>query len=198
MPSQFFVYPIFKNGSSSLTEYADQQLYQRLREHEISQITSEVHVYLRDARSRFRSGVNTFVQHNPDMDLRTVLTFVNRYLFLNRHFTPQFFWLINLARYLSGNVPMVLHDIDELKSITPLHSDAKILPPSAEFCEMFDGMNWDALELYYYLDQKLTDAIGSKILFPEFVEWIRQDDKILFDTVFGKSLNLTEMIRGLP
>lgn len=197
MPSQFFVYPIFKNGSSSLNEYADQINCRRLQGKEINAIDSEVHVYLRDSRSRFVSGVNTFVQHNADLDLHTVLKLVNQCLFLNRHFAPQFFWIINLARYLPEHVPMVLHHIDELKSVTPLHSDAKIQPPTADFLDRFNGMNWNSMELYHYLDQKLTDAIGTKILFANFVKWIQQDDKVFFDTVFGKGIKLAEMIRGV-
>ena len=198
MPSQFFVYPIFKNGSSSLNEYADEIKCRRLRGENIGVIDTKVHVYLRDPRERFISGVNTFVQHNADLDLRTMMTFIERYLFVNRHFAPQFFWLINLARFLPHHIPIVLHDIKDLKDVTPLHSDAKIKPPTEEFLEEFYRQSWNSMELYYYLDQQLCEQVGTQILFPEFMYQLRNDNAFLFDTVFGKSIQLVEMVRALP
>lgn len=195
--SQFFVYPIFKNGSSSLNEWADQMKWRRWIGPSIGAIDTEVHVYLRDPRQRFISGINTFAQHNSKLDLDTLLTFINRYGFINRHFAPQFFWILNLARFLPHTTPLVLHSIDDLHLVTPLHSDAKILPVDDKFLEKFNKFDWQYMELYYYLDQRLTDLIGNKILFSELVNDIRTQDSNLYWQVFHKSINIVEMMRGL-
>ena len=72
---QRFVYPIFKNGSSSLTEYARQQGYKTLLNEQIKRI-SIIDVVLRDPMDRFLSGFNSYVYNtkteNPNLDLNTV------------------------------------------------------------------------------------------------------------------------------
>ena len=97
---QRFVYPIFKNGSSSLTEYARQQGYKTLLNEQIKKIKI-IDVILRNPQDRFISGLNTFLwmtkRDHPDLDTKTILHFAENYLFLNRHYAPQISWLINLT-----------------------------------------------------------------------------------------------------
>ena len=60
LPSQRFVYPIFKNASSSLEEISIRKIYNS----KINDFTKTVDVYWREAQNRFNSGVNTYLQHN--------------------------------------------------------------------------------------------------------------------------------------
>jgi hypothetical protein len=119
--SQQFVYPIFKNGSSSLINSIDEKDWHIIDINCISSISSPITVFLRNPRDRFISGVNTYVQHmiktNPNLDSQTILFFVDQYYFLNRHFCPQFFWLINLARYTA---PGALFNFCNYKEISKL------------------------------------------------------------------------------
>ena len=102
-PSQRYIYPIFKNASSSIIEYSKQKQYRILFNEQLKRI-DVVDVILRDPQSRLISGVNTYVvnllQENPELDQTTIMYFVNKYLFLNRHYSTQLSWLLNLFRYI--------------------------------------------------------------------------------------------------
>ena len=57
---QRFVYPIFKNGSSSLNDQASQDNLKVLVNEQIKKI-SKIDIILRDPTDRFISGFNTYV-----------------------------------------------------------------------------------------------------------------------------------------
>ena len=83
--SQRYVYPIFKNGSSTLNKVP----HRILGIDELKQIDT-VDVFVRDPYERFLSGVQTFLRYNTQLHRETALYFISEYLFLNRHFCPQF------------------------------------------------------------------------------------------------------------
>ena len=58
--SQRYIYPIFKNGSSSLIEHARQQNYKILINEQIKRAPI-IDVTLRDPLPRYISGIQTFV-----------------------------------------------------------------------------------------------------------------------------------------
>lgn len=196
--SQLCVYPIFKNGSSSINESVEEKGWEIVRDYDIENINTPIRVYVRDAQQRFVSGVNTFVQHNSNLDLKTALWFVREYPFLNRHFAPQFFWIINLARFMHYDTKIEIRSVDDIAKITSRYSDAGILPASEEFTREFESLDWNHMRLYYYLDQILTDLVGQTVTYPELVAIVRDQHTSLFEMVFGKSMNLVELVRGLP
>ena len=91
-----YVYPIFKNASSSLFETAKATLNTT----QIKRI-GHVEVFVREPFERYVSGVQTYLRMNPHLDRTTALSMIDEYLFLNRHFTLQFHWLVNLMRFNS-------------------------------------------------------------------------------------------------
>ena len=193
VPRNIYVYPIFKNGSSSLKEL---EKFSVVKNHEIRSIQSPITVFLRDPKQRFISGVNTYVrkikQSNPELDQNTVLWCVKNYLFLNRHYMPQFFWLINLARY--STVPLNLESVNNINKYTPLHSRAGVEPPDSWLTTALADMDWKKLELYFYFDQLLIEKIGSLITFKELLNSIKTNQPDLYDLVFGHSKSLIDVL----
>jgi hypothetical protein len=196
VPSQLFVYPIFKNGSSSLTMPASTFGWKTINESDISQIQSPITVFLRDPKERFISGVNTFLQHchrdYKDLDSRTILFFVEKYLFLNRHYAPQFFWLINLARY--SQAPLKFQHMNDISQITSRVFRPNIIPPTLEFLKEIETFNWSRLELYFYLDQLLVDRIGQTLTYNSLITDAQTNHKDLYDLVFKHTINIVDAL----
>jgi len=196
VPSQLYVYPIFKNGSSSLHETQKHTHWTSINNEQINDIKSPITVYLRDPRERFISGVNTYVQHChrdfENLDTKTILHFVQSYLFLNRHYAPQFFWLINLARYSSALLH--LQALDSINQVVKFKHRAEVEPPSLTFLSQIERFPWKQLELYFFLDQLLIDRIGQTVSFAQLVHDIQSDHPDLYQLVFQKHLNLAYVL----
>jgi hypothetical protein len=197
VPSQHYVYPIFKNGSSSLHETQTLTGWNSFFNNEITEITCPITVYLRDPQDRFVSGVNTFVQHChrdfDNLDTNTILHFVKNYLFLNRHYAPQFFWLINLARY--STAPLILQNLDSINQIVDMNDSAGVSPPTKDLLDQIKNCSGQRLELYMFLDQLLIDHIGQTVTFEQLITEIKQQHTDLYNLIFQKSLTL---INALP
>ena len=174
--SQRYIYPIFKNGSSSLLEHARQQNYKILINEQIERAPI-IDVILRDPLSRFISGIQTFVHNvkkeNPSLDVDAILHFAENYLFLNRHYAPQLSWMINLSRY--ADAKLRLHNMDALSTFTPL-----IREPHKDI--QFDQTVLDRLsnnihnEMYLRLDNLLLQLIGQELTFKDILTYLKQQD----------------------
>jgi len=174
--SQRYIYPIFKNGSSSLIGHARQQNYKILINEQIK-AAPIIDVILRDPLPRYISGTQTFVhdikKENPTLDVDTILYFAENYLFLNRHYAPQLSWLINLSRY--ADAKLRLHNMDTLSTFTPL----SWTPPKDI---QFDQTVLDRLsnnihnEMYLRLDNLLLQLIGQELTFKEILAYLKQQD----------------------
>ena len=173
---QRFVYPIFKNGHSSLHEFAGSNKLKILLNEQIKNV-KKIEIVLREPQERFISGVNTFVfntkRDNPNLDINTIIYFVENYLFLNRHYAPQLSWLINLSRYTDAKLR--LHNMDALSTFTPL----TWTPPKNI---QFDQTVLDRLsnnihnEMYLRLDNLLLQLIGQELTFKEILAYLKQQD----------------------
>ena len=196
IPSQLVVYPIFKNGSSSLTKSAPRLGWKTIRESDISQIQTPITVFLRDPKERFISGVNTFLQHchrdYKDLDTRTILFFVEKYLFLNRHYAPQFFWLINLARY--SQAPLKFQHMNDIDQLTSYVTRAGVTPPTEEFLESIQNFPWSQLELYFFLDQLLIERIGTQTTFVDLVNDIKTTHYNLYELIFERTYRIFDVL----
>lgn len=111
------VYPIFKNGRSSLTLYAERNKLPILKNKEISDL-KEITIYIRDPLERFISGVHTFFYLNELKFSNKNLKKINDYVFVDRHFMPQAFWLFHLFKYFKKKV--ILKDVNEVLNLVPL------------------------------------------------------------------------------
>ena len=148
---QRYIYPIFKNGSTTLREIP----HRVLTDSELLKIDT-VDVFVRDPYERFLSGVQTFLRFNPQFDKETALQFINRYLFLDRHYSPQFHWLVNLQRHTKVN--MRLLPLEQLSEITDVvaHKHDRDTTLEKYFA------NNSELGFYLKIDKVLTEVLIGK------------------------------------
>jgi len=179
VPSQRFVYPIYKNGSSSL-------LYSgfRLLEHDEIKNIPVVDIYVRNPYDRFVSGVNTFLKQNENLDRKTVLHFASHYLFLNRHFCPQFHWLVNLQRFTSAKIR--INPIDSLKEITSFTSNKSEYSSLDEFFSTVEKVHF-----YLSIDRVLTeDLLGKTITFKFIIQTLKHRYPEVYKEIVQRSIDL--------
>ena len=179
---QRFVYPIFKNGSSSLYTHAQQQRNKIYFNEQITKIPL-IDVVIRDPLARFISGINTYVYNtkrdNPSLDKNTIIYFAENYLFLNRHYAPQLSWLLNLKKYLHRNTKLKLHDMTALPKFTPLQ-----ITPTEE--NMLNIQVVERLkinihnEIYMRLDLLLLQLVGSEMSMIEILAYLKAQDPVAY------------------
>jgi hypothetical protein len=110
------VYPIFKNGQTSLFLYADEKKLKILKNQQLQDI-KKIKVFLRDPLQRFVSGVHTVIELEKINNIDVFLKEVECFKTYNRHFIPQFYWLMHLFKYFKGVVELV--PIDGLYKLIP-------------------------------------------------------------------------------
>lgn len=198
LASQQFVFPIMKNGSSSFywqIQNGSRLDWKILNELEIKNIKVPVMVFLRNPKQRFISGVNTYLQHlkrdYAELDTKTILWFVDNYLFLNRHYCPQFFWLMQLSK--QADLLLDLQPMDAITQYTNLDFHAEVDAPTEEFLKIIDSFNWKKLELYFYLDQVLLDNIGQTMSFAQILNKIRSIPQ-LNDLIITPTITLSNVL----
>jgi hypothetical protein len=184
VPSQRYVYPIFKNGSSSL--YQDN--YRIVSEEELKNI-SIVDIYVRDSYERFISGVQTFLTHNIDLDEKTLLSIIGSHLFLNRHFCPQFYWLVNLQRFT--NAKICINSVNSLNEITKQHSNQQV---KRQMIDDYFKHN-DKLHFYLSIDKVLTESlIGFTVEFKDIVKLIKIRHSDVYKEAVQRSIDLCNVL----
>jgi hypothetical protein len=182
VPSQRYVYPIYKNGSSSLYNSGF-----RLLEHNELKTISIVDIYVRNPYDRFVTGVNTFLQHNKNLDRATVIHFINNYLFLNRHFCPQFHWLVNLQRFTNAKIR--INSIEALSDITVLKVN-RSQDPLLDEC-----LSTEKLHLYLSIDKVLTeDLLGKTVTFKLVTQTIQHRYPEVYKEVIQRSVDLCNVL----
>jgi hypothetical protein len=180
-----FVYPIFKNGSSSLKGTNPPIISKS----QIRNRVARVHVYLREPFERYVSGVQTYLRHNPHLDRTTALTMIDQYLFLNRHFALQFHWLVNLVRHT--NDPWItFNSIDDLGDITDLTWNA--LERDETILEYFQSN--EKLQFYLQLDKILLEFVGRTVKFVEILTHVEIKHPALYEEVVQRSRNLCAVL----
>jgi hypothetical protein len=182
VPSQRYVYPIFKNGSSSLagSRVVSQQ--------ELAQL-KVIDIYVRDPYERFLSGVQTFLIQHPSYDRKTALLFISEYLFFNRHFCPQFHWLVNLRRHTDAKIR--INHLSSLSTITALHENQQDKDPA------IDAIFRSNKKLHFYLsiDKVITEIlVGHTVRFSDIVELIKIRHPDVYVEVIQRSKNLCNVL----
>ena len=182
VPSQRYVYPIYKNGSSSLYNSGF-----RLLEHdELTQI-EVVDIYVRDPYERFVTGVNSFLKYNQNLDRNTCLHFISNFLFLNRHFCPQFYWLVNLQRFTDAKIR--INPIESISEITNLKSNTNN-------SQLLDNiLNQDKINFYLSIDKVLTqDLIDQTVPFKFIVQTIQHRYSEVYKEIIERSIELCNVL----
>ena len=187
VPSQRYVYVIFKNGYSSFDSFIIANPRRILINQQIQKLNS-IDVIIRNPEDRLISGINTFIQHtvrdNPGLDPATVEWFALNYLSLNRHYVLQFAWLLNLARYLDVNAKLNFLPMDAVGPITGFdQKPVGVLPASTELIEKISSIKNN--EMYQRIDAKLFDCIGQSMTFKELLQHIKTGDLPAYEYVIG-------------
>lgn len=169
--NQFF-YPIFKNGSSSLKKYAEKNNLLLFKNKEISNL-KKITVFLRSPIERFVSGVYTFFYlTNKQIVDETTLKRIESFDITNRHFVPQYLWLLHLHKYFAGIVEF--RDVSELYDLIPNRNGPWTGNP----------MLW----------KPITQKEKDKILSIEHKKYIEVDEKIIKKHI-NQSVKLEKLIK---
>ena len=169
--NQFF-YPIFKNGRSSLKIYAGKNNLPLLKNKEISNL-KKITVFLRSPEERFVSGVYTFFYFtNNQLIDEDTLKKIESVDIINRHFVPQYIWLLHLYKYFKGIV--------EFRSVKELY---ELIPNR-------DGP-WTGNPILW---KSITQKEKDKILSIEHKKYIEVDEKIIKKYI-NRSVKLGKLIK---
>ena len=187
VPSQRYVYVIFKNGHSSFNSFKITNPCRIIVNQQIQKLTN-IDVIVRDPQDRLISGINTFIQHtvrdNPDLDPITVEWFALNYLCLNRHYASQFSWLLNLARYLNPDTSLNFLPISAVGDITGL--DMKPIGIQQASKELIDQINLITNnEMYQRIDAVIFGCIGQSMTFTQVLQYIKTVDSPAYEYVIG-------------
>jgi hypothetical protein len=176
-----YIYPIYKNGSSSLFETATSILNT-----DAIKKLDRIEVFLRDPFERYVSGVQTYLRLNPHLERATALSMIDEYLFLNRHFTLQFHWLMNLQRF-NSTASLTLRPMSELNDATTLTWNA--LTRDETLIDYFKGNQ--KLWFYLQLDKILTeDFRGMTVKFTDILRRIKNDYPLLYEETIQRAQHL--------
>jgi hypothetical protein len=187
VPSQRYVYVIFKNGHSSFNSFKITNPCRIIVNQQIQKLTN-IDVIVRDPQDRLISGINTFIQHtvrdNPDLDPITVEWFALNYLCLNRHYASQFSWLLNLARYLNPDTTLNFLPMSAVGDITGL--DMKPIGIQQASKELIDKINLITNnEMYQRIDAVIFGCIGQSMTFTQLLQYIKTVDLPAYEYVIG-------------
>jgi len=146
------VYPIFRNGSTSLFRACEK----RYINDEIKECEN-IEVLIRNPDVRFISGINMYSEQN-DMSVEQTWSQVQQGNLVDRHFCPQYIWLMNLYRYYRGSV--TLREFKHIKQLTSIHrkkstKEKTQVPILKDFVEV---------------DHKLMELIGRPVELKSIIE----------------------------
>jgi hypothetical protein len=199
IPSQRYVYPIFKNGSTTLLLSAKKHGWKIKFNEQICKIET-IDVVIREPDERLKSGINTFiktvVRDNINLDIKTVEWFALNYLYLNNHYCPQFLWLINLSRFMAPTAKLNFIGMNDIHSITDAVENPGFGNPSDELIAKVNLIK--NKEMYQRIDNVLFDSIGTSMTFGELWQHIKNIDPIAYEYVFEHAHNLLKTTHVLP
>lgn len=178
-PSQRFVYPIYKNGSTTLYKEQKEKQLRIYINNQIKKI-KKIEIYIREPKDRISSGLATFTEHvlrdNSTLDFRTIEYFASNFLFLDKHYMPQFLWLYNLHRFTDENCLFEIKDINELKKITSFHEN--------QIGKRQDIEKIKKIDAYIRLDNILYSLINQTITWKDLIKLFIEKEPFLYNHVF--------------
>lgn len=183
VPHSHYVLPIFKNGSSSLVK----QGYRQVDAQELRDIPV-IDVFVRDPHERFLSGVQTYLTKLPDLDPKTVLYFVKNFLYLNRHFCPQVYWLLNARRYTAARFH--IRPWEQLSTVTEFKENQSV--PDLSLQELFAETR---VKFFNEIDEALTvNLINQTVSIQDIVSVIKTNYADLYQETFGTAEEIIDAL----
>lgn len=134
------VYPIFRVGYNTLMSVSDFKIVNE----QIDQC-DHIDVMIRDPDKRFVSGVNEYCRQNS-LDIDETCSLIHQDKLHDRHFTPQFLWLVNLNRFYKGQI--TLRAFDYINTLTDQHINKSKFNKIIPVCEKFVAIDRELVEHY--------------------------------------------------
>jgi len=189
VPSQRYVYVIFKNGHTSFFTPQKKNNWPIRINQQIQKINT-IDVIIRNPKDRLISGINTFIQHtlrdNPTLDPATVEWFALNYVSLNRHYASQFAWLLNLARYLNPNATLNFLPMSTIGEITGRNSKPEgVHPADSTLVEKILLIKNN--EMYQRIDTAIFKCIGQSLTFEQLLTHVKSTDPVAYEYVIEYS-----------
>jgi len=145
------IFPIFKVGSSSLRHDADKTY----TNNDISRC-GHIYIFIRDPGDRFVSGLNEYCEQN-NLDVEASWDLVGKGKLIDKHFAPQYIWLLHLYKFYKGVV--TIKPFTSLKRFTAVHKKKnkkkKIYVP---LLKNFVEVDYELME-YYNKTVELGDIV---------------------------------------
>tara|TARA_R110002153_G_scaffold112281_5_gene254295 strand:+ start:4573 stop:5181 length:609 start_codon:yes stop_codon:yes gene_type:complete len=174
LPDGRFVYQIHKNGSTTLEKIK----IRSLSLNEIKQLDT-VDIFVRDPYQRFLSGIKTYA-FKLNVDIKELCKIVNDVYFLNNHFCPQLFWIINLHRFTNAKIR--INHLDSLTSLTDINLNKQIGYNDLDI--YFNNNN--QLKHYLELDCVLYENfLNQTVEFSTIQTKIKENYSALYQDTFG-------------
>ena len=156
-PYGFVAYPIYKNGRTSLWGYATDNNCKTFINEELKTL-DHIIVYLRNPLERFISGVHTYLEfENLGSQEDTILKQIEEMTICDRHFVPQFIWLIHLSKYFKGTVR--IDSVSELYQAIPNRGSPQIPKITNKRKQKIKKINF---KNYTDIDEKIIEKYMCK------------------------------------
>lgn len=182
LPNGRYVYPIYKNGSSSLHSM-NLPIVSNIKD------LTEIDVYIREPYERSMSGVNTFINNlDTELDRKTVLYFAKNYLFLNRHYCPQFYWLVNLRRFTNAKIRLI--PFEQINEVVVTNKNKS----NDDYNKLYKEFD-NKLDFYLQLDKVLYyDFINKTTSLDEIVDYIKVNKQEVYKEIIQRSIDICNVL----
>ena len=134
------LYPIFRVGHSTLMSVCDRKYINKEIDH-----CNHIDIIIRDPEERFVSGVNECCRQNK-LNVDSTWKLINDGKIHDRHFTPQYIWLLHLFKFYKSFV--TIRPFKHIANVTDVHlhkSESKINMP---VCEPFVAVDRHLTKYY--------------------------------------------------
>jgi hypothetical protein len=123
------------------------------------------------------------------LDKNTALHFVEKYLYLNRHFCPQLFWLFNLKRF--SNAKYNIQPIQQIETLTTRKQNQSQV--DLELAERF-AKNIK-LKFHNEIDEVLTtNLLGQTVSLEQIMDVIKSNYNQLYNEIFDQSRSIMNVV----
>ena len=134
------IYPIFKNGSTSLMAVADKTYVNK----QIANCNNII-ILLKDPEERFVSGINKYCKlNNFKQYIDTLPKDYNK--IINRHFAPQWLWLFHLYKFYRGEV--ILKPFKTINDYCKIHIKGDKKKTDVALIKQFVDVDYELIENY--------------------------------------------------
>ena len=145
------VYPIFRVGFTTLSRVCE-------RKYVNEQIAKCQHidVMIRDPEDRFVSGVNEYCRQN-NLNVKETWKLVEQDKLVDRHFAPQYLWLLHLYKFYKGAV--TIRPFKYIENITSVHTHKSKTKTKIPLCMPF-----------IEVDQKLMKYVNQTVALIDIIK----------------------------